>query len=106
MTSLKAAIIAGLLAGTTVALAAEHTIGQKGKVFSDTSLKIKRGDTVVFVNDDNVAHNVLSNTPGNQFNLGAIGPGNSTPVTFDKSGEVLIVCAIHPTMKMTVTVSE
>lgn len=106
MKSLKLAIVAGLLAGTTAALAAEHSIGQKGKVFSETSLKIKRGDTLVFVNDDNVTHNVLSNSAGNQFNLGAIGPGNSTPVTFDKSGEVLVVCAIHPTMKMTVTVSE
>jgi plastocyanin len=106
VTSLKVAIMAGLLAGTAVAWAAEHTIGQKGKVFSEPSLKIKRGETVVFVNDDNVAHNVLSNSPGNQFNLGAIGPGNSTPVTFDKSGDVLIVCAIHPTMKMTLTISE
>lgn len=106
MTSLRFAVIAGLIAGTTVAFAAEHTIGQKGKVFSETSLKIKRGETLVFVNDDNVTHNVLSNSAGNQFNLGALGPGNSTPVTFDKAGEVLVVCAIHPTMKMTVTISD
>jgi plastocyanin len=106
MTSLKFAVIAGLIAGTTVAFAAEHTVSQKGKVFSETSLKIKRGETLVFVNDDNVTHNVLSNSPGNQFNLGALGPGNSTPVTFDKAGEVLVVCAIHPTMKMTVTISD
>jgi len=106
MTSLRLAVTAGLIAGTTVAFAAEHSVGQKGKVFSETSLKIKRGDTVVFVNDDNVTHNVLSNSPGDQFNLGAIGPGNSTPVTFDKAGEVLVVCAIHPTMKLTLTVSD
>lgn len=106
MKSMKLALVAGLVAGTTVALAAEHSIGQKGKVFSQSALTIKHGDTVIFVNDDNVAHNVLSNSAGNQFNLGAIGPGNSTPVTFDKAGEVVVICAIHPSMKLTLTITE
>jgi plastocyanin len=89
-----------------LALAAERTISQKGKVFSESAVEIKKGDTLVFLNDDNVVHNVLSTTPGNVFNLGSIGPGHSTPVTFDKSGELQVLCAIHPSMKMSVKIRD
>jgi plastocyanin len=100
--------IAAFLVGAAVAsaLAAEHTISQKGKVFSAAELAVKKGDTVVFLNDDNITHNVLSITPGNDFNLGAIGPGRSTPVTFTRAAVVDIICAIHPSMKMQVKVAE
>src|SRR5262245_15556266 len=106
MKSLKLALAASFIAGTTVALAAERTISQKGKLFSETAVALKKGDTLVFLNDDNVVHNVLSTTPGNVFNLGTIAPGHSTPVTFDKAGDVQIICAIHPSMKMAVKVAE
>jgi len=94
------------LAGAGVALAAQHTITQKGKVFSETNVALKKGDTLVFVNDDNVAHNIYSQSPSNEFNLGSVLPGHSVPVTFDKSGDVDILCAIHPLMKMKVKVAD
>lgn len=106
MKSLKVGLALAFIAGASVALAAERTISQKGKVFSESALEIKKGDTLVFLNDDNVVHNVLSTTPGNVFNLGSIGPGHSTPVTFDKSGELQILCAIHPSMKMSLKVRD
>ncbi len=100
-------VVAFLLgAAVAGALAAEHTIHQKGKVFSAAEMAIKKGDVVVFLNDDNITHNVLSTTPGYDFNLGAIGPGHSTPVTFTKAAVVDIICAIHPGMKMQVKVTE
>ena len=106
MKSLKVGLALAFIAGASVALAAERTISQKGKVFSESALEIKKGDTLVFLNDDNVVHNVLSTTPGNVFNLGSIGPGHSTPVTFDKAGNLQILCAIHPSMKMSLTVKD
>jgi plastocyanin len=106
MKSLKIGIALSFIAGAGVALAAERTISQKGKVFSESALEIKKGDTLVFLNDDNVIHNVLSTTPGNVFNLGSIAPGHSTPVTFDKAGELQVLCAIHPSMKMSVKVRD
>jgi plastocyanin len=106
MKSLKVGLAIAFIAGASVALAAERTIGQKGKVFSESAVEIKKGDTLVFLNDDNVVHNVLSTTPGNIFNLGSIGPGHSTPVTFDKAGNLQILCAIHPSMKMSVKVTD
>jgi plastocyanin len=106
MKSLKVGLALAFIAGASVALAAERTISQKGKVFSESAVEIKKGDTLVFLNDDNVVHNVLSTTPGNVFNLGSIGPGHSTQVTFDKAGSLQILCAIHPSMKMSVKVTE
>ena len=106
MKSLKVGLALSFIAGASVALAAERTISQKGKVFSESALEIKKGDTLVFLNDDNVVHNVLSTTPGNVFNLGSIAPGHSTPVTFDKAGNLQILCAINPSMKMSVKVTE
>ena len=106
MKSLKVGLALSFIAGASVAFAADRTINQKGKVFSETALEIKKGDTLVFLNDDNVVHNVLSTTPGNVFNLGSIGPGHSTPVTFEKAGDLQILCAIHPSMKMSVKVTD
>ena len=98
-------VAVAFLAGVAVAAAAERSISQKGKVFSVTDLTIKKDDTLVFVNDDNVAHNIFSATPGNDFNLGSQQPGKSVSVTFDKAGDVDIMCAIHPLMKMKVKVT-
>ena len=101
---LAAAFLAG--AGVAAVAAPQHTVNQKGKVFSVTDLAIKNGDTVVFFNDDNVAHNIFSMSPGNDFNLGAQPPGNSTSVTFDKAGDVEVMCAIHPLMKMKIKITD
>jgi plastocyanin len=91
--------------GSAVALAAERTIGQKGKVFSESSLTIKKGDVVVFMNDDNVSHNVMTVGSGADFNTGSQAPGDSTPIVFEKAGEFTILCAMHPRMKMVVKVT-
>src|SRR5215471_1854087 len=100
-----AALLIAFCGGCAAALAAERSIMQKGKVFSESAITVKKGDVVVFVNDDTVTHNVMSTDPGNEFNIGSQSPGVSTPVTFDKSGEFTIMCAIHPRMKLTVKVN-
>lgn len=90
----------------TVAVAAEQTIHQKGRVFSSDAVSVKTGDKLVFLNDDTVPHNIMSTSKGNEFNLGSVAPGTSIPVAFDNAGSVAVICAIHPRMKMTVTVSD
>ena len=92
--------------GSDVAFAAERSIGQKGKVFSESAITIKKGDVVVFVNDDTVSHNVMTTSTAADFNIGSQAPGVSTPVTFEKSGEYTILCAMHPRMKMIVKVTD
>ena|SRR5215467_9246662 len=104
MKTMVLAVTLAVVGGMVGALAAERTIGQKGKVFSETDIIVKVGDKLVFNNDDNVAHNVLSTSSGNEFNLGAQAPGVSSSVTFKTAGDVKIMCAIHPRMQMNVKV--
>ncbi|MEW5727294.1 MAG: plastocyanin/azurin family copper-binding protein [Pseudomonadota bacterium] len=104
MKHLVAALLA--LAVAAPAWAAEHEIIQQNKKFSAKEITVKKGDTVVFKNADPFVHNVYSQTPGMEFDLQQQQPGGSSPVKFDKVGEADIRCAIHPTMKMTVKVTE
>ena len=101
--SLTFVVFMGLSVG---ALAANLTIMQKGRMFSSESVSIKKGETLTFLNDDSVPHNIMSTSQGNEFNLGSQPPGASTDVTFKVAGEVQVICAIHPRMKMMVKVSE
>jgi plastocyanin len=103
-----ASIISAVLIGLSVggALAANLTITQKGRMFSSESVSIKKGGMLTFLNDDSVPHNILSTSKGNEFDLGSLPPGASTDVTFKEAGDVLVICAIHPRMKMVVTVTE
>ena len=86
------------------ALAAEYEVGQKNKTFSAKELKIKKGDTVSFPNNDPFFHNVFSLSPAKTFDLGSYPSGSTRKVTFDKPGTVDVECAIHPHMHMTITV--
>jgi plastocyanin len=97
------ATIIGLTAGGFVA---RQTIHQQGRMFSSDSIAIKKGETLTFLNDDNVPHNIASISKGNEFNLGSQRPGASTDVTFTEPGEAQVICAIHPRMKMTVKISD
>ena len=96
-------VFLGLSAG---ALAANLTISQKGRAFSSETITLKKGGTLTFMNDDSIPHNIMSTSGGNEFNLGSQPPGASTDVTFKEAGDVLVICAIHPRMKMAVKVTE
>lgn len=101
---LIAAAAAGCVCGALTAFAAEQNITQKDKLFSPATVTIKKGDTLVFENDDDVVHNIMSSTAGSEFNLGAQKPGAKVSQVFAKSGEIAVICAIHPRMKLTVNV--
>src|SRR6516164_6601825 len=96
-------IVAGLSSG---AVAATQVIHQQGRAFSSESLTVKKGEPLTFLNDDTVPHNIMSTSAGNEFNLGSQPPGSSTDVTFKEAGDVAVICAIHPRMRMTIKVIE
>ncbi len=96
--------VASLLIGVAGAQAETHTVTQSDKQFDPKSITIKVGDEITFVNKDRVAHNVYSKTKGSQFDLKVQNPGTSNTVTFEQMGTVKVRCAIHPKMKLTVSV--
>jgi plastocyanin len=96
-------ILSGLSVG---ALAANQVVHQQGRLFSVETISIKKGEALTFLNDDTVPHNILSTAKGNEFNLGSQPPGTSTDITFKEAGDVQVICAIHPRMKMMVKVTD
>jgi plastocyanin len=105
--SLAAVMILGGALGSlsAVALTSEQVIGQHGRKFSADSVTVRKGMALTFLNDDTVPHNVVSVSNGNEFDLGSQPPGTSTDVKFTTVGEVNVICAIHPRMKMVITVT-
>lgn len=87
-------------------VAAEHDIVQKDRAFSQTELTIKAGDSIIFRNQDEVAHNVFSVSPGMEFDIRRQAPGASSSISFRKPGVAEIRCSIHPKMKLIVTVKK
>ena len=62
------ALLASLVATISIdATADEYTVSMKGKAFSPTALRIQPGDTIRFVNDDSVTHDIYSLTQGHFF---------------------------------------
>ena len=96
-----------LVAATAMpAAAADHAILQKDKAFSQATLNIRAGDRIVFTNGDSFTHNVYSVTPGQEFELKTQHPGKSDAVPFPRAGSLEVQCAIHPKMKLRVTVTQ
>ena len=102
---LKGILCAGLVA-TVPGLAEERQIGQKDRAFSQTEITIKRGDSIVFKNLDDVTHNVFSMTPGMAFDIRRQAPGGSSSVPFNQEGVAEVRCSIHPKMKLAVIVKK
>jgi plastocyanin len=85
---------------------ADRTVHQKGRKFSVEEITVARHEPIVFLNDDTVPHNIMSTSAENGFDLGSQLPGTATPVSFSIAGTVVVICAIHPRMKMTIKVTD
>lgn len=81
-----------------------HPVDQKDKEFSVTEITVKPGENVVFMNSDSVTHNVFSNSKVNAFTIKVQKPGESSTIAFKEEGVTEVRCAIHPKMKLVVTV--
>jgi plastocyanin len=105
MLSKSVVTIGALLTTISVAQASEFRITQKNQEFSQKEITIKVGDTIVFANEDSVTHNVFSASENFEFDLMMQDIGKNSSVRFTKVGVFDIRCAIHPKMKLKVTVA-
>ncbi len=85
--------------GSTTAMSSTVSIGDF--TFEPADLHVPVGATVTWKNDHTQPHTATS--AGN-FDTGAIQPGESKTVTFDKAGTYSYICSFHPFMNATVTV--
>jgi plastocyanin len=80
-------------------------VSQKDAKFRPDILAVVKGQTVSFVNDDAIDHNVFSYSDASSFDLGVYAKGVSKSVTFDKEGPVEVHCSIHQWMNGVVFVA-
>jgi plastocyanin len=93
-----------VVANIGCSLGDEVKVNQVNKSFDPGAVTIKAGDTIDFANGDTIAHNVYTRGSPQDFSLGTMKPGADKKVTFSAPGSYDVKCAIHPGMKMTVTV--
>jgi plastocyanin len=79
-----------------------HTVTIEGTSFTPSTLTVKAGDTIVWINQDPFPHTVTSKDGG--FDSGALQPDKSWKLTPAKKGDFSYVCVLHPTMKATLRV--
>lgn len=102
-----AACLASLLTQTATADAPKvHLVNQKAKQFSVAALNAKVGDSVTFKNEDDVSHNIFSLSEVQTFDLGTFGSGQTRTLKLESPGVIEVECAVHPNMKMNITVSK
>jgi plastocyanin len=74
-----------------------HAMAQQNKTFVPHLLVVTAGDSVKFLNRDEVAHSVYS--PDNEaYNLGSRKQNEDRTYTYSKTGVYTQRCSIHPEM--------
>jgi plastocyanin len=73
-------------------------IDQNNLIFIPHVLPVVVETTVDFTNSDSVKHNIFSPSKTKKFNLGSYGKDVVKQVTFDKEGEVVLLCNVHTEM--------
>jgi len=84
--------------------AAAFTMTTRSKTFLPHVLAVPAGSTIAFPNEDPIAHNLFSLTPGNTFDLGLYRRGAGKDHKFETPGVVNVYCNVHPNMSAVVHV--
>lgn len=72
-------------------------------VFTPPTLTVKAGTKIVFVNHDDLPHNIVDEKGA--FKSKALDTDESYARIFDKPGEIVYFCGLHPQMKGKVVVT-
>ena len=84
---------------------AENTVLIKNFAFNPSSVTVKAGTTVTWINQDGTQHNVISGAESPvAFASRNLGTGESFTYTFSSPGTYPYICSIHPFMTGEITV--
>lgn len=72
--------------------------------FGPSTLSVKAGTTITWINDDVVPHTVTADDGA--FDSGLLQPGESFSYTFNDAGSVAYHCSLHPLMRAKLEVSQ
>jgi plastocyanin len=80
------------------------TISQKRRKYAPVAVTIKPGDTLRIVNDDIFLHHAFVDSDAFQYDSGSMEEGETRDIQFTAVGAYQVKCAIHPRMRLDVTV--
>ena len=78
-----------------------HEVVMQAVQFAPATLKVKRGDTVIWTNRDPFPHTA---TAAGIFDSKPIDEGRTFRWRADRAGTIAYVCSLHPTMRGTLEV--
>ncbi|WP_052374129.1 plastocyanin/azurin family copper-binding protein [Methanobacterium sp. SMA-27] len=79
------------------------TVTIQNMAFNPSTVHITGSTTIIWINKDNIEHEVVSDT--GLFDSGVLAPGESFNYTFNQAGDYAYHCAIHPSMVGIIVVS-
>jgi len=85
------------------ATTAPGEVNMAGSAFAPGDVQLKVGDTITFVNDDEIAHTATADD--GTFDSGTMEPGATFDFTAEKAGTISYLCEFHPGMTGTITVT-
>ena len=97
-----AAIALAVAAARAAGEAKTHTVAMEGTQFLQPQLKVRAGDTVVWVNRDPFPHTATSKA--GRFDSKVLQPEASWKFLARENGTFPYVCTLHPTMRGVLTV--
>jgi plastocyanin len=82
-----------------------YAVTQKGQQFNPRTLTISRRETVSVINDDGeLIHHAYVDSKLFSFDSGDQEPGSTTNIVFTVPGSFVVLCGIHPKMRLDVAV--
>ena len=101
-------LLAAFLGATLIAPIVNATdatiVSQRERQFWPRKLVLQRGSVVRIKNDDKVTHHIFVKSSKMEFDSGEQPMGKTVELSFDKQGKFTVRCAIHPIMRLDVTV--
>ena len=77
----------------------DRVVLQRGKQFLPRVVAVPVGSSLLFRNEDEIAHNVFSLSKPVPFDTGLYKAGNDKTQEFDKPGAIQLLCNIHTQMQ-------
>ena len=97
-----AGLVAASIAAASPAPAADIEVKIDNFTFNPQQITVKAGDTVIWINHDDIPHTVTSKTMA--FRSKAMDTDDKFSVTFATPGSYAYFCALHPHMTGTIVV--
>lgn len=95
---IRATIATALALCAPAAWSTKIGVTTAGQAYAPAEIMASVGDTLVFVNDDGVAHNLFVPTAGRAPDLGKQDPGAEAQLTLRRAGRFEAECVPHESM--------